>query len=650
MDQANTALATTDQPIVVDELVTDSRFDTLPLWDIRISKTNRKRFNETALKELAANIKTNGLIQPILLRPVDPTEAEPQHYEIVCGERRYRASIIAGLASINVIIRTLSDTQAAELQLIENLQREDPHPMEEAEGYQALMMHSGYTADMLAEKLNKSKSQIYSTLKLCNLCKELRDEFFNNEKFNRSLALLVARIPVPALQVEAYNEIIDERGDGEPMSYRDAAEHIQAHYNVHLKTAIFSTTDTRLLLSAGSCRDCKKRTGNDPDLADLDKNICTDPKCYEAKCVAHNAKIIEKAERNNITILQGEDAQKAISQAINRSGRYAIDSTCLHCFARVKNHADRNKMIIVAIGSDKLPDPIAIAVDNGSPVKLYNSLHIQITLEELGFCETESKVSAKAIEQELESNAGDTSPGEDDDHYHPFDDGERNGGTDQKSLDQAAQRSEEKRALVNEEIKRIRIYKAIRARGQLSVDSLCELMKQVEDKCVFPVPDSMHVDLYGQSMDTEEDRLNYIDNATCEQLQLLLIDYFLCDVNTPYSSHFNSQYINRTDDRFAILKSLAEHEGIDIAIAEQEPIATPAPKKYGRPSKEYQALLDAKAAEKKSPEAPSEPATTAPKKRGRPSKADKAAQEAASKPAPVEQWPFPTPKKESAES
>lgn len=629
MDQANTALATTDQPIVVDELVTDSRFDTLPLWDIRISKTNRKRFNETALKELAANIKTNGLIQPILLRPVDPTEAEPQHYEIVCGERRYRASIIAGLASINVIIRTLSDTQAAELQLIENLQREDPHPMEEAEGYQALMMHSGYTADMLAEKLNKSKSQIYSTLKLCNLCKELRDEFFNNEKFNRSLALLVARIPVPALQVEAYNEIIDERGDGEPMSYRDAAEHIQAHYNVHLKTAIFSTTDTRLLLSAGSCRDCKKRTGNDPDLADLDKNICTDPKCYEAKCVAHNAKIIEKAERNNITILHGEDAKKAVTHASNKVDNLAANHTRLLVFARLINYADKTKTVIDAIGSDKLPEPTSIAVINGAPVNLYNALHIQIKLEELGFCETESKARAKAIEKSLESNAGDTQPGADDEEDDDTETADQDDDTSTNSLDHAAKRGEEKRALINEEIKRIRIYKAIRARGQLSVDSLCELMKQVEDKCVFLVPDSMHLDLYGQSMDTEEDRLNYIDNASCEQLQLLLIDYFLCDVKTPYSSHYNNQYINRTDDRFATLKTVAEFEGIDIATAEQEP-ASP---------------VQAPATEQTEPEAA--PAT---KKRGRPSKADKAAQEAASKPAPVEKWPFPTQKKESAKS
>lgn len=653
---SSTEMNVTDPVIVVAELVTDSHFGVFNIADIRKSKTNRKRFNEEALNELAQNIRANGLIQPILIRPVTPTEAEPEAYELVCGERRWRASIIAGLPTINAICRNLSDNQAAELQLIENLQREDPHPLEEAEGYQALMMQSGYTAEMLAEKLNKSKSQIYATLKLCNLCQELRDAFFHNEAFTRSLALLIARIPVPALQCEAYGDIIDEYGNGgSPMSYRDAAEHIQAHYNVHLKTAIFSTTDAKLLSHAGSCKACKKRTGNDPDLADLDKDICTDPKCYEAKCIAHNAKIIERAEENNITILHDKDAQMAISQAINNPGKYAIDSTCLHCFARLKNSADRNKMVSVAIGTDKLPEPIAIAVRNGAPVKLYNSLHIQITLEELGFCETEAKARAKAIEKELVSNA-DNALSEGDSAEQDSDDGSEDTSTD--TLDRAAKQDEENRALNNEEIKRIRIYKAIRARGQLSLESLRKFLKLIEDACVFFVPESIHLDLYGQSMATEDERLTYIDNASCEQLQLLLIDYFIGDVQKPNNRHRQNDYINRTDEDFQTLKSIAEHEGIDIAIAEQEPASpiqslasepkqevpvTLAPKKRGRkpvavaaveetnkgnteltskkparPSKEYQALLDAKAAAKK-----------------------------AGVPEPMDAWPFPKTKRDT---
>ncbi len=324
---------------------------TLPLNQIAISKTNRKRFNQQALNELADNIKANGLIQPILVRPMSPAESlEP--YELVCGERRYRASIIAGLDTIDAICRELTDTQAAELQLIENLQREDPHPMEEAEGYQALMLHSGYTADMLADKLNKSKSQIYATLKLCNLCKELRDAFFENEKFTRSLALLIARIPVPALQVEAFNEIIDEYGDGEPMSYRDAADLIQMHYNVNLKTAIFSTNDAKLVPDAGSCKDCPKRTDNDPDLADLDKNVCTDQKCFEQKTIAHHAQIVDKAAKKGLPVYEGATAAKTISAAKNNSDVYVVTETLLRRFDNLKSQNDAHRTFASAVGTD----------------------------------------------------------------------------------------------------------------------------------------------------------------------------------------------------------------------------------------------------------------------------------------------------------
>lgn len=610
----STELAVTDSVIVVAELVTDNRYDTLPLNNIRISRTNRTRFNKAALTELAASIKANGLISPIIVRLVEPTEAEPENYEIVCGERRYRASKIAGLETIAVIIRSLSNTQAAELQLIENLQREDPHPLEEAEGYQALMLESGYTADMLAEKLNKSRSQIYARLKLCNLCPDMRDKFFENKGFTPSLALLIARIPVPALQLEAYDDIMEDTDD-QPMSYRDAAEHIQAHYNVHLKTAIFSTTDAKLLSHAGSCKTCKKRTGNDPDLADLDKNICTDPKCYEHKSNAHNMQIIERAERNGITILHGNPAQAAITYAKEKANNLAANFTRLYKFARLINGTDKNKTVIDAIGSDKFPEPTTIAVIDGAPVKLYNALHIQITLEDLGFCETEAKARAKAIEKELENNADNTQPEESNGAEQDSDDGNEDISTE--TLDRAAKQDEETRALNNEEIKRIRIYKAIRARGQLSLESLRKFMKLVEDGCVFFVPESIHLGLYGQSMVTEDDRLAYIDNASCEQLQLLLIDYFIGDVQKPNNRHRQNDYINRTDEEFQTLKSIAEHEGIDIAIAEQE-AAAPTPKKRARPSKEYQALLDAKAAAKK-----------------------------AGVPEPTDAWPFPKTKREA---
>ncbi|MFZ6819821.1 ParB/RepB/Spo0J family partition protein [Undibacterium sp. Ji22W] len=599
-------------------------FQSLPIAQISISKTNRKRFNEQALNELADNIKANGLIQPILVRPMSPAE-QLEPYEIVCGERRYRASIIAGLDHINTICRELTDTQAAELQLIENLQREDPHPMEEAEGYQALMLHSGYTADMLADKLNKSKSQIYATLKLCNLCTELRDKFFENEKFTRSLALLIARIPVPALQVEAFNEIIDEYGDGEPMSYRDAAIHVQMNYNVNLKIAIFSTTDAKLVPDAGSCKECPKRTDNDPDLSDLDKNVCTDPKCFEKKIIAHHAQVVAKANKKGLTVYEGATAAKAISAAKNNTDIFVVAETLLRRFDNLKSQNDAHKSFASAVGTDKLPDYVAVAFDGLTAVKLYDSNAAQSLLVDLGFCSTEAEVETKKFEGQVANIS--TEQTESDEELE--DDNESEGGTNTEELDQSAEKSEKLRLLANEEIKRIRIYKAIRQRGQLSLESLRAFMKNVDVGLYFSIPESVHEEFYGRRIVAEEDRLEYIDQASSEQLQLLLIDYVIGDIQIPRPWSLQDIYLERKDDEFDLLQTVAQHEGIEIAIAEQEPTSP----------------VQAPATEPIEPEAAATPAA---KKRGRPSKADKAAQEAASKPVPMDKWPFPTTKTVSA--
>lgn len=599
-------------------------FQSLPIAEISISKTNRKRFNEQALNELADNIKANGLIQPILVRPMSPSE-QLQPYEIVCGERRYRASIIAGLDHINTICRELTDTQAAELQLIENLQREDPHPMEEAEGYQALMLHSGYTADMLADKLNKSKSQIYATLKLCNLCTELRDKFFENEKFTRSLALLIARIPVPALQVEAFNEIIDEYGDGEPMSYRDAAIHVQMNYNVNLKIAIFSTTDAKLVPDAGSCKECPKRTDNDPDLVDRDKNVCTDPKCFEQKIIAHHAQVVAKANKKGLTVYEGATAAKAISAAKNNTDIFVVAETRLGRFDNLKSQDDAHKSFASAVGTDKLPDYVAVAFDGLTAFKLYDSSAAQSLLVDLGFCSTEAEVETKKFDEQVASSIS-TEQTESDETSE--DDNESEGGSTTEELDQSAEKSEKIRALENEEIKRIRIYKAIRQRGQLSLESLRAFMKNINVGLYFSIPESVHEEFYGRNIVADEDRVEYIDQASSEELQLLLIDYVIGDIQIPRPWHLKDMYLERSDNEFDLLQTVAQHEGINIAIAEQEP-ASP---------------VQAPATEQAEQEAPATPTA---KKRGRKSNAEKAAlaaKEAASKPAPIEQWPFPTPK------
>jgi ParB/RepB/Spo0J family partition protein len=212
-----------------------TEFANLALASITPSLTNpRKTFNPDKLTELANSIKATGMHQPILVRPltgsrVADTDRAVQ-FELVCGERRLRASQQAGLDTVPAMVRVLTDDQVLEIQLVENLQRDDLTAIEEAEGYDALMQHASITADQVGEKIGKSRSYVYGRLKLLDLCTEARVSL-RDRTIDASRALLVARIPDHKLQIKAMKEIVTRgqwvAGHQEPMSYRAAAEHVQ---------------------------------------------------------------------------------------------------------------------------------------------------------------------------------------------------------------------------------------------------------------------------------------------------------------------------------------------------------------------------------------------------------------------------------------
>lgn len=142
----------------------------LPIEKIkRNPKQPRKNFDPEALEELSDSIKQNGVLQPILVRKKGST------YEIVAGERRYQASKMAGLTEMPVIIKDIDDNEVFQLALIENLQRSDLTPLEEARGYRQLLDTHGLTQEGLAKILSKSRSAIANTLRLMDLPKEVQD-------------------------------------------------------------------------------------------------------------------------------------------------------------------------------------------------------------------------------------------------------------------------------------------------------------------------------------------------------------------------------------------------------------------------------------------------------------------------------------------
>ena len=137
---------------------------TLSLAKIIPSSTQpRRHFDEDALKELAASIKGTGLIQPIVVRKVG------DQFEIIAGERRWRASKLAGLSEVPVVIRELSDKDAFAIALVENIQREDLNPLEEASAYRRLVDEFGFTQNELAETVGKSRSGVANTMRLLQL-------------------------------------------------------------------------------------------------------------------------------------------------------------------------------------------------------------------------------------------------------------------------------------------------------------------------------------------------------------------------------------------------------------------------------------------------------------------------------------------------
>lgn len=178
----------------------------LPLNDIIPNRDQpRKTFDETALAELADSIRQHGVLQPLLVRPLPEG-----NYQLVAGERRWRAARAAGLSEVPVVVKELSDTEAMELAIIENLQREDLNPIEEAEGLQALADKCGYTQEEIAASVGKSRPAIANALRLLRLPEEVR-EMTKEGKISAGHARALLAFDNEAMMLEAANRIVSHK-------------------------------------------------------------------------------------------------------------------------------------------------------------------------------------------------------------------------------------------------------------------------------------------------------------------------------------------------------------------------------------------------------------------------------------------------------
>ena len=184
----------------------DTRIETLPLREIEPDPGQpRKTFDDETLAELSASIAEHGLLQPIAVRP-KPSGG----YLIVAGERRWRASRMAGLTEVPVIVKDVTDEQAMELALVENLQREDLDPVEEASGIRELMTRCDLTQEQAARKLGKSRSALANSLRLLSLPETVL-ELLKSGFITIGHAKVVLGLPTPELQEEAAQMIADNQ-------------------------------------------------------------------------------------------------------------------------------------------------------------------------------------------------------------------------------------------------------------------------------------------------------------------------------------------------------------------------------------------------------------------------------------------------------
>ena len=293
---------------------TQSDYRDLPLDWLVVSPTNpRKTFDEDAMQELAASIRENGVLQPLLVRP----RAE-RRFEIGFGERRYRGAAMAEKETVPVCIREMTDAQVLEAQLVENLQRQDVHPLHEAQGFVALLRleEPKYSVELIAAKCGKSAGYVASRLRLTELA-PAAVEAFTKDEIGLGHALLLAKLQ-PEQQQEALAACWQESYSGGSkakrilLPVRHLREWIEHNILLELATAPFSKEDATLVPEVGACHECPKRTGHNTLLFEgiaAQHDSCSDPACYASKVDAYVKRTVEsKPKLVQITTAYGKPA------------------------------------------------------------------------------------------------------------------------------------------------------------------------------------------------------------------------------------------------------------------------------------------------------------------------------------------------------
>ena len=256
--------------------VNNHEYRSVPITALAESATNpRKRFDPKSLEELAASFKTQGILAPLLVR-----ELEESKYEVVAGARRLRAAKLAELEKLPVRVVKLTDAEAIEAQCVENLQREDIHPLEEALGFKSLLElgEPAYTIATIASRAGKSEAYVYGRIRLADLIQPVAEAFLKDQ-ITIGHALLIAKLPASQQQEAfsaAFRGLWTSEGNSQVLiPVRELAAWIESNILLQLASAPFDKQDETLAPEAGSCVNCPKRTGfNKLLFPDVRKDSC----------------------------------------------------------------------------------------------------------------------------------------------------------------------------------------------------------------------------------------------------------------------------------------------------------------------------------------------------------------------------------------
>ena len=328
------------------------------------SPTNpRKNFDSKKLEELRKSVEQNGVLQPLLVREsVD----KPGTYEVVDGERRRRVLTELAVLNVPVLIREMTDDEVRVAQMVSFLQRDDLHPLDEADSYRDMI--ETLPLDEAAARCGRTVGYVSTRLALCKLSEAGRKAYLDGA-LNAGGALVVARIADPKAQAKVLEHCLTIfKNTGEPISLRDASSYVQHNVMLRLKDAPFSVKDPGLVPAAGACTACPKRSGAQPELFEdisAKDDLCTDPACHASKVVAAWEKDKAAAKARELEVIEKPaDVKKHFpfgGDQLQSREYQALDEVC---------SADKKRRTFRQILGDFAASAVIKSPTTGAPIAL----------------------------------------------------------------------------------------------------------------------------------------------------------------------------------------------------------------------------------------------------------------------------------------